>query len=119
MPKYLKKWLSKQESYTTFHPAQRTFRRPKVLAFTSNYQWDSDMANMVKYKEENDVYTYFTVFIDIFTRYLYTAPLKRLRGKEMVDIFQRLINEKGEKPQILRTDQGSKYKNRHFNRLLK
>ena len=24
-PKYLKKWLSKQETYTTFRPARRTF----------------------------------------------------------------------------------------------
>ena len=36
IPKYLKKWLSKQESYTTFLPARRTFQRPKVLAFTKN-----------------------------------------------------------------------------------
>ena len=26
-PKYLKKWLSKQETYTTFRPAQRTFSK--------------------------------------------------------------------------------------------
>ena len=36
----------------------------------------------------------------------------------MVVIFQRIITEIGEKPQILRTDQGSEYKNRAFNRLL-
>ena len=75
-PRYLKKWLSKQESYTNFCPARRTFRRPKVLAFSKNYQWDSDTANMVKYKSENNDYAYFVVFIDIYTRYLYRAPLK-------------------------------------------
>ena len=36
-PKYLKKWLSLQETYTTFRSARRTFQRPKVLAFTRNY----------------------------------------------------------------------------------
>ena len=117
-PRYLKKWLSKQESYTTFRPARRTFRRPKVLAFSKNYQWDSDTANMVKYKSENNDYAYFVVFIDIFTRYLYTSPLKSLRGEEMVFVFQSLIREVDEKPKILRTDQGSEYKNRSFNRLL-
>ena len=109
--KYLKKWLSKQETYTTFHSGQRTFRRPKVLAFTRNCQWDSDTANMVKYKSDNNEYAYFVVFIEIFTRYLYTAPLKTLRGEEMVVVFQRIIREIDEKPQILRTDQGSEYKN--------
>ena len=117
-PKYLKNWLSKQESYTTFHPARRSFRRPKVLAFRQNYQWDSDTANMVKYKKENEDYSYFVVFIDIFTRYLYTAPLKTLTGQEMSEIFDRLIKENNERPQILRSDQGSEYKNRTFNRLL-
>ena len=117
-PKYLKKWLSKQETYTSFRPARRIFRRPKVLAFTKNYQWDSDTANMVKFKSENNDYGYFVVFIDIFTRYLYTAPLKALRGDEMVFVFQRIIRETDEKPEILRTDQGSEYKNHSFNNLL-
>ena len=99
-----------------FSPSS-TFQRPKVLAFTSNYQWDSDTANMVKYKTDNNDYAYFVVFIDIFTRYLYTAPLKTLRGEQMVVVFQRIITEIDEKPQILRTDQESEYKNRAFNRL--
>ena len=73
---------------------------------------------MVKYKTDNNEYAYFVVFIDIFTRYLYTAPLKTLRGEEMIVIFQRIIREIDAKPQILRTDQGSEYKNRAFNRLL-
>ena len=73
---------------------------------------------MVKYKSDNNDYAYFVVFIDIFTRYLYTAPLKSLRAEEMVLVFQNLIREIDEKPKILRTDQGSEYKNRPVNRLL-
>ena len=66
---------------------------------------------MVKFKSENNDYGYFVVFIDIFNRYLYTAPLKTLRGDEMVFVFRRIIRETDEKPEILRTDQGSEYKN--------
>ena len=117
-PRYLKKWLSKQETYTTFRPARRTFRRPKVLAFAKNYQWDSDTANMLKFKSENNDYGYFVVFIDIFTRYLYTAPLKTLKGDEMVIVLEKILTETDEKPEILRTDQGSEYKNHSFNNLL-
>ena len=73
---------------------------------------------MVKYKSDNNNYAYFVVFIDIFTRYLYTAPLKTLIAEEMVAVFQKLIRELDEKPQILRTDQGSEYNNRPFNNLL-
>ena len=117
-PKYLKKWLSMQESYASHHPVIRDFKRPRVLAFSLNYQWDSDTANMVKYKDYNDRYSYFAVFIDIFSRFLYSFPLKTLSGYEMTKNFQRLIDEKGVKPKKLRSDQGSEYKNKDFERLL-
>ena len=61
-----------QESYTSHHPVVRNFRHPRVLAFSLNYQWDGDTANMVKYKDYNDGYSYFAVFTDIFSRFLYT-----------------------------------------------
>ena len=117
-PKELKKWLSMQESYTSHHPVVRNFRRPRVLAFSLNYQWDGDTAFMVKYKDYNDGYSYFAVFIDIFSRFLYTYPLKTLSGSEMTKTFKKLILEEGIKPKKLRTDQGSEYKNKEFKRLL-
>ena len=61
-PKYLKKWLSMQVSYTSHHPVVRNFRRPRVLAFSLNYQWDSDTANMVKYKDYKVGYRIFCGF---------------------------------------------------------
>ena len=73
---------------------------------------------MVKYTSDNNEYGDFVVFIDIYTRYLYTAPLSTLRGEEMVVVFQRIIRETDEKPKNLRNDQGSEYKDRPFNRLL-
>ena len=117
-PKELKKWLSMQQSYTSHHPVVRNFRRPRVLAFSLNYQWDGDTAFMVKYKDYNDGYSYFAVFIDIFSRFLYTYPLKTLSGSEMTKTFKKLILEEGIKPKKLRTDQGSEYKNKEFKRLL-
>ena len=45
--KKLKIWLSKQDTYTSHRPVRRKFRRPKVIAFSRNYQWDSDTANMM------------------------------------------------------------------------
>ena len=60
-----------------------------MLAFSKNYQWDTDTANMNQYRDYND--GYFVVFIDIFTRFLYTAPMKTLTGKEMVHILNDLF----------------------------
>ena len=82
------------------------------------YQWDSDTANMVSYQKHNDNYSYFTVFIDIFTRYLFTFPLKTLTGVEMVVVMQEVMEKQQTKPKILRTDQGSEYKNKEVERFL-
>ena len=117
-PKKLKVWLSKQEAYTSHYPARRKFKRPRVLAFSKNYQWDTDTANMKQYKKYNDGYGYFVVFIDIFTRFLYTAPLKTLTGKEMVYILNDLINTVDDQPKKLRSDQGSEYLNRDMKKFV-
>ena len=110
--KDIKIWLSKQESYTAHRPVRRRFKRPRVLAFYKNYQWDTDMANMIKYKKQNDGYGYFAVFIDIFTRFLYTQAMKSLTGHEMVTVMEKFFERSQDQPYILRSDQGSEYVNR-------
>ena len=69
----------------------KKFKRPVVIAFIENYQWDTDTANMVKYKEFNQGYGYFAVFIDIFTRFVYTYPMKNLTGVEMVQAIEKIL----------------------------
>ena len=46
---------------------------------------------MVSYQKENDNYSYFAVFIDIFTRYLFTYPMKSLTGVEMASVMQEIL----------------------------
>ena len=111
-------WLSKQEAFTSHKGVRRKFKRPKVIAFTKNYQWDTDTANMQKYEKYNDGYGYFVVFIDIFTRYLYTATLKTLTGLEMSRVMRDLFEQTDTKPKILRSDQGSEFKNNQVKNLL-
>ena len=74
---------------------------------------------MMRYKSENDGYGFFCVFIDIFSRYLYTRPMKTLSGQEMVNTTRSVINESEDKPDILRTDQGSEYKNKDFRKFVR
>ena len=105
--KYLTDWLSKQEVYGVYRPARRKFNRPYVLSFYQDYLWDLDTASMTKYKEYNDGYSYFAVFIDIFTRYLYTYPLKTLTGEEMVQTMKVIFTNAS--PTNARCDMGSEY----------
>ena len=117
--KDIERWLSRQETFTLHKPARRKFPRPKVIAFYRNFQWDSDTANMVKFEKNNNGYKYFVVFIDIFTRYLYTVPLKSLQGEEMVEAMKSTFSKARAKPLNMRTDKGSEYKNRYVKKFLK
>ena len=103
-PRKLKIWLSRQEPYTSHHSARRRFQRPRVISFSVNYQWDSDTANMTSYREHNNGYSHFVVFIDIFSRFLHTAPIKTLTGKEMVYVMNDLFQNTTDKPKNLRTE---------------
>ena len=113
-----KDWLSKQETCTLFRPARRKFNRAKVLSFYTNFLWDADSANMKQYEENNDGYGYFSVMIEIFTRYIYTYPLKTLKGDEMVTAINRGFKVHKEKPINFRSDKGSEYKNIKSKRFL-
>ena len=111
----IKQWLAKQEAYTSHHPVRRLSRDPR----SKNYQWDTDAANMVKYRKSNDNYGYFVVFIYIFTRYLYTRPLYTLTGKEIKQVMSNILEESGVKPQKIRSDQGTEYKNSEVTKFLR
>ena len=73
---------------------------------------------MVKYRKSNN-YAYFVIFIDIFTRYLFTRPLYTLTGKEMKQAMSNIFEESGVKPQKIRSDQGSEYKNSEVTKFLR
>ena len=74
---------------------------------------------MSSYREHNDGYSHFVVFIDIFSRFLYTGPMKTLTGKEMVYVMTDLFQHTTDKRKNLKTDQGSEYKNRQVKKFLK
>ena len=115
--KILKDWLGKQESYTSHQPVISKFKRPKVIVGKKDRQWDGDTANMLKYEKDNDGYKYFALFIDIFTRFVWTYPLKTLKGKEMVEAMTKIFLDA--KSRKLRTDRGSEFVNRDVKKFLR
>ena len=53
-------------------------------------------------------YKYFVVFIDVFSRYLYTHPLKTKETKEMVQAIKSVFSQ-GHKPLKIRTDRDGEF----------
>ena len=103
-------WLREQDAYTSFRPVRRKFPRPKTISPYFGYMFGSDTAYFQRISEHNDDFKYVCVFVDYFTRYAYTFPMKTLTGVEMRSVLEKLFEI--DKPERLHTDSGTEYKNR-------
>lgn len=73
-------------------------------------QWDGDLIVFTQFSKYNNGHGYIAVFIDLFSRYVWLEPVKTKNKKDMVTMMKTLFSE-GRKPAILRTDQGTEWKN--------
>ena len=75
------RWLQKQEPYTVHKGIVRKYRRQRIVAPYIDYQWEADVAYMNKYAKNNDGFGYFLLVIDVFSKFVWTVPLKAVRGQ--------------------------------------
>ena len=73
-------------------------------------QWDSDLIDMQSRAKDNQGMRFILVVIDIFSRFLWTRPLKSKMAKDIIDGFKSILKDV-EPPQRIRTDGGSEYRN--------
>ena len=114
----IRKWLLSQESYAVHREDRSRFKRRRVIAPYKDYQFDADTADMSFYASHNKGYKYFALFIDIFSRYVWTVGLKTRTGQEMVGALKSVFST-GRKCQQLRTDKGTEFLNRYVEKYLK
>lgn len=103
----LRNGLLETDAYTLHKYKRKHFKRNRIIVGGLNQQWEADVAFMNDLAKDNDGYKYFVVFIDCFSRYLYTHPLKTKEGKEMVQVMKTIFERKI--PQKLRTDAGGEF----------
>lgn len=113
----LKDWLLTQDTYTSYFPRKINFKRPRTISPRTDYIWGSDVAYMLAFSDDNDDFAYFTVFIDLFSRFAYAEPLKSLQARAMLNAMQEVFSDR--QPQVLFTDAGSEYVNRIVKHYLK
>ena len=74
--------------------------------------------DMTSYKASNNEYKYVLVIIDIFSRYLWTRPLKTKRANEVKTALENVLKG-NRKPSFLRTDKGTEFLNSYVSHFLK
>ena len=81
--KDVQSWLSGKEAYSLHKPVRRRIKRNSVIVKEINQQWDVDLMDMARIV---------LLCIDIFSRYVWTYPLKNKSGEEVskafISIFQ-------------------------------
>ena len=116
--KALRDFLLKEDAYTLHRYKRTHFKRNQIIVGGLDQQWDADVAFMNDFSSDNDGYKYFVVFIDCFSRYLYTKPLKTKEGKEMIEVMKTVFTN-NRKPLKLRTDSGGEFVSQKMNIFLK
>lgn len=114
----IRQFLNNEDSYSLYKPIRKTFPRSKVIVNTIDSMWDGDLADVSNIASHNDGYKFLLVLIDIFSRYLFIVPLKNKHHQNIVDGLK-LVFQKRRKPNTLRTDKGSEFKNRWVKAFLK
>ena len=110
----IRQWLQNQDAYSLQKPVQTKFRRNRVVTTGIDELWDTDLADVSNLKVGNDNIHFLLIVIDVLSRYLWVVPLKDNKHGSMVNGFKTIFSS-GRKPQKIRSDKGSEYKNKWLN----
>jgi transposase InsO family protein len=114
----IRQFLSDLESYSLQKRVHRKFPRRYILTDSIDIIWDGNLQDVRNISKENEGVQYILVLQDIFSRYLFTAPLKQKTASNVIEALKNIFTA-GRKPKVLRTDKGSEFKNRWVSAFLK
>lgn len=112
--------MSKYQIIEEIHrPARRNFLRRRTIVKGYADLWQSDLADMQSYKDENDGYRYILIVINCYTKYVWARPLKNKTGSHVRNAFLDILQNCTHRPKNLQTDQGTEYYNKEFGKIMK
>jgi len=107
--KQARDFVQAQSVAQVFAPAPRS--EGKVTSPELNARWQADLVDYkTKSPEKNEGYRLVLVCIDVFSRFLYTEPLKTKEAAEVAQAFERVLRRARASPKELSTDSGAEFK---------
>ncbi|CAL1300469.1 unnamed protein product [Larinioides sclopetarius] len=108
--------LTMNEAYQDLsHPA--SFSGVDALYRTLDKKWQADLVDLSSLRKYNNDYSYLLCCIDVLSKYAWVIPLKRKRGKDILEAFKIIFSHR--KPKFLQSDQGKEFENAIFQKFLK
>ena len=108
------KSISNEQLAEELHkPIIRQFKKRKVYSSFKDNIWGADLADMQSISKFNKGFRFLLCAIDVFlNKYAWVVPLKDKKGINIVNAFQRILNNSNKKPNKIWVDKSSEfYKN--------
>jgi Domain of unknown function (DUF5679)/Integrase core domain len=105
--KEVAEFMHKQENYTLHKPVINNFERMRVYTHYPDQQWQSDLAFMAKFSDENNGNKYILTVIDCFSKYAWGYPLKNKKPEGIIECFKKIFKDR--KPEKLQVDEGREF----------
>ena len=98
-------------------PIIRKFKKRKVYSSFRDNIWGVDLADMPLLSTFNKGYRLLCV-IDTFRKYAWVIPLKDREGINIINAFQKILDDSKRKPNKIWVDKGSEFYNNIFKKWL-
>jgi hypothetical protein len=105
----VKKFLTKERTYTLFKPRRIHYRRLKTIPTGLHTDWQCDLCVFDSIKKENEGFAYLLVCIDVLSRKIVVAPAKSKKSEHMIESFEKIFNKSNVKPHKLFSDAGVEF----------
>ena len=95
-------------------PIIRKFKTRKVYCGFKDNIWGADLADIQLISKFNKRFRFLFCVIDIFSKYARVFPIKDKKGVNILDAFQRILNNFNRKPNKIWVDKGNEFYNNCF-----
>lgn len=109
--KEIVKFLHDNETYTIHRKSLNRFKRLKVRSSGLYWSWQVDLLDIPMAKQ-NDGYRYVLNAVDIYSRQLFSVPLKTKSGPEVRAAFEKIFTE-DRLANYISCDEGKEFWNKH------
>ena len=71
-------------------PVRKKFLKRKIITIRIDDLWVADLVILSTYEDKNKSYKYVLNVIDMFSKYVWTTPLKRIMELTLLEILRKL-----------------------------
>lgn len=100
-------------------PARKRYRRRHIVMIGIDNHWQADLVDVSSIAGFNKKHNFILTVIDTFSKYAFARGIKNKRGEEVAKAMESIFDESNRVCQILESDRGKEFYNKHFQNLLR